>query len=62
MPTKKLDTMTRMRRLLLQARDELYETVAEAGDRAREEPALMLRTALIKQIDRTLTDSTGESK
>jgi hypothetical protein len=59
--TKKVDTETRLRRLLLEARDELQSTMDNALINA--EPKLMLRYELVKRIDRVLTDlPNGETK
>jgi len=58
MPTKKVDPMTRLRRLLLEARDEVYQTVD--WTQAHIDPVLMLRVQLIRRIDKALTDSLTE--
>jgi len=60
MPTKKLDPITRLRRLLLEARDAIQANLIEAGDAVNVQPALMLNAMLVKRIDRALTDSLTE--
>jgi hypothetical protein len=60
--TKKVDTETRLRRLLMEARNELQSTLDNALINA--DPKLMLRYELVKRIERVLTDppSNGETK
>lgn len=58
MPSKKLDPMTRLRRLLLEARDAL----AHYSDKEHDPFDKLARERLLARLDRALTDSTAEQE